>query len=441
VCVLGDLTLGPNAHVAQDVVCVMGHLKRDPGAYVGGKVVNEMSFGPHLHFVGLHNWWLAGLSHGQLLPFGPHVFWLWGLNLMVIFVYVVLALLFPDAMRRTGDMLVLHPAYVLLSGFLALLALPILFVLLLVTVIGIPVAIVLLPVMFFLLVYFGKASLYCLLGRRLSNERLGMAAAVLVGGIIALVMLAFPFAGIAFYLIISYLGFGCAITALMQSRNAPASGAAAAVPPLAPFPSAAGLAPSPAASGAAAVSPYNTPAGVSSVSSTPLYPSPETSTPSLTAEPSKLGISAAPGGSLPPTLPLDASLPRASFWLRTGAMAIDGGMIAIGSSLLGSGAWQPHHQDVGPGSWLILLAIYAAIMWKLKGTTVGGLICHLHVVRLDGRPIDWPTAVVRALGCFVSLFAVGIGFIWVAFDPERQAWHDKLAGTTVVISVTRRSLV
>jgi uncharacterized RDD family membrane protein YckC len=80
-------------------------------------------------------------------------------------------------------------------------------------------------------------------------------------------------------------------------------------------------------------------------------------------------------------------------------------------------------------------------MWKLRGTTVGGLICHLQVVRVDGRPIDWPTAIVRALGCYVSLIPLGLGFIWVAFDPERQSWHDKLAGTTVVISVTRRSLV
>jgi len=93
------------------------------------------------------------------------------------------------------------------------------------------------------------------------------------------------------------------------------------------------------------------------------------------------------------------------------------------------------------GFFLFVLATYAAVMWKIRGTTVGGLICHLQVVRLDGRPIDWPTAIVRALGCYVSLIPLGLGFIWVAFDPERQSWHDKLAGTTVVISVNRRSLV
>jgi uncharacterized RDD family membrane protein YckC len=26
----------------------------------------------------------------------------------------------------------------------------------------------------------------------------------------------------------------------------------------------------------------------------------------------------------------------------------------------------------------------------------------------------------------------GLGFFWIAFDHERQAWHDKIAGTVVV---------
>ena len=81
---------------------------------------------------------------------------------------------------------------------------------------------------------------------------------------------------------------------------------------------------------------------------------------------------------------------------------------------------------------LLLLAAYGAVMWKTRGSTVGGIVFDLRVVRLDGRDIDWETALVRALGCFLSLVAVGLGFIWIAFDPGRQAWHDKIAGTAVV---------
>ncbi len=83
-------------------------------------------------------------------------------------------------------------------------------------------------------------------------------------------------------------------------------------------------------------------------------------------------------------------------------------------------------------SELVLLAAYGAIMWKLRGSTIGGLVLDLKVVRLDGRDMDWPTAVVRALGCFLSLAVAGLGFFWIAFDAEAQAWHDKIAGTVVV---------
>jgi uncharacterized RDD family membrane protein YckC len=81
---------------------------------------------------------------------------------------------------------------------------------------------------------------------------------------------------------------------------------------------------------------------------------------------------------------------------------------------------------------VLMLAAYGAIMWKVKGTTMGGIVCNLHVVRLDSRPLDWPTVCTRALGCILSICALGLGFFWIAVDAGKQAWHDKLAGTIVV---------
>ena len=81
---------------------------------------------------------------------------------------------------------------------------------------------------------------------------------------------------------------------------------------------------------------------------------------------------------------------------------------------------------------LVVLAAYGAAMWKLRGSTVGGIVFDLQVVRLDGREIDWSTAIVRALACFLSLAVAGLGFIWIALDDSKQAWHDKIAGTAVV---------
>ena len=118
--------------------------------------------------------------------------------------------------------------------------------------------------------------------------------------------------------------------------------------------------------------------------------------------------------------PATAGMPRAGFWIRTAALLID--VILVGVAL---GPFIPHGIP-------LVLAAYGACLWKYRGSTVGGIIFGLRVVRMDDRPVDWSTSIVRALGCFLSLIAVGLGFIWVAFDPERQSWHDKIAGTTVV---------
>ncbi len=116
------------------------------------------------------------------------------------------------------------------------------------------------------------------------------------------------------------------------------------------------------------------------------------------------------------------ALPRARFWVRMGALAIDAVMVAILIGMINSGG----------ELWLLALGTYGAVMWKLKGTTIGGIVFGLRVVRRDGRPIDWATAIVRALACFLSLVVAGLGFIWIAIDDEKQAWHDKIAGTVVV---------
>jgi glyoxylase-like metal-dependent hydrolase (beta-lactamase superfamily II) len=39
---------------------------------------------------------------------------------------------------------------------------------------------------------------------------------------------------------------------------------------------------------------------------------------------------------------------------------------------------------------------------------------------------------VRYLGYYVSTLPLMLGFLWIAFDPRKQGWHDKMAGTVVV---------
>jgi uncharacterized RDD family membrane protein YckC len=124
--------------------------------------------------------------------------------------------------------------------------------------------------------------------------------------------------------------------------------------------------------------------------------------------------------------------PRAGLFIRLAALALDGILIGLVMAFIYGMLPRFMHFRDGPAGWLVVLAIYAAVMWKHKGTTIGGIICGLKVVRVDNRELDWATAIVRALGCFLSLAVAGLGFIWVAIDDDKQSWHDKIAGTTVV---------
>jgi uncharacterized RDD family membrane protein YckC len=121
-----------------------------------------------------------------------------------------------------------------------------------------------------------------------------------------------------------------------------------------------------------------------------------------------------------------ATLPRAGFWRRLLATLLDAVVVSLTLGLLHR-VW-PNFGGVFP-FWL---AIYCISLWATKGATIGGIICGLKVVRLDDRPVSWSVAAVRGLSAFLSLAIAGLGFIWVAFDDDKQSWHDKIAGTTIV---------
>ncbi len=84
---------------------------------------------------------------------------------------------------------------------------------------------------------------------------------------------------------------------------------------------------------------------------------------------------------------------------------------------------------------------YFAGFYLWRGATPMGLIFGLRVVRLDGRPLDIPCVLVRGVAAGVGAVAAGIGYFWCAWDPEKQTWHDKLAGTVVVKTNRTTSLV
>jgi uncharacterized RDD family membrane protein YckC len=132
-----------------------------------------------------------------------------------------------------------------------------------------------------------------------------------------------------------------------------------------------------------------------------------------------------------PVLESAALLPRAGFWIRLLATLLDGVLVGL---------------LVGPllrlHEWFLLVwVVYHIVFWSWKGTTIGGIVVGLKIVRTDGRPLNFAVALVRCLASFFSLAVLGLGFLWAGWSPDKQSWHDKIAGTLVVKSPKGTPLV
>ncbi len=401
VVVFGNLELGPDAVIGGEVVCVGGSVTRDPGAVLKRGVKNVLS----TKVAWLKTWFEECLLKARPLAFAPQLGWAWGLAFSILAIYALTALLFRTGVERCLTTLQTSPGFSVLAALLTVLLTPVLMVLLVMTGLGIAVVPFLGAGLFFAMI-FGKVVVLAWLGRRVTRffgegPLNHVAVAVLVGGLIVALLYTVPVLGFLLFKFIGWVGLGAVVYTLVLGMKREKS---STPPPAAPVMTAP----------AAAVS-----AGFVGVASAPVVEAAP-----ITSEPPVMPASfPLPGGQpIPAPAIAAATLPRAGFWLRLAAMFIDAILIGIVTGMMLHG---------GP-LMLPALAAYAAAMWKYKGTTIGGIICGLKVVRLDDRPLDWPTSIVRALACFLSMAIAGLGFIWVVFDPEKQSWHDKIAGTTVV---------
>ncbi len=83
---------------------------------------------------------------------------------------------------------------------------------------------------------------------------------------------------------------------------------------------------------------------------------------------------------------------------------------------------------------VFIFLTYFIVPTGLFGRTVGKWVAGISVVDDQGEKPGIALAIPReAVGRFVSAITFGIGLIWVIFDDRRQGWHDKIAGTYVVI--------
>ena len=84
----------------------------------------------------------------------------------------------------------------------------------------------------------------------------------------------------------------------------------------------------------------------------------------------------------------------------------------------------------GIGWWTMYFTV---LMPWMKGQTPGKRAMGIRVVRLDGQPVTWWHAFERAGGYAAGLATGTLGFAQIYWDPNRQAIHDKIAGTVVTL--------
>jgi len=237
VSVLGGVELADSARVGGDVVSVGGHVRSAPTANIQGQTVSIPVFGPPRMAR-----WLPGVAMIASVLF---------FAILGIFV----ALLFPERLVRVAGTVSRRTFLSFLLGLLAFPMLPVLLVILCITVIGIPVA-VLLVFLFPVAAFVGYVASCALMGARLTRQELAtppvwrsvvvglviVGAFFVLGGLLTnlpshaggLRVLGYAFFGLGLLIgsVNAVLGLGALILSrLGEPERAPKTVAAAAAPP------------------------------------------------------------------------------------------------------------------------------------------------------------------------------------------------------------------
>jgi uncharacterized RDD family membrane protein YckC len=142
-----------------------------------------------------------------------------------------------------------------------------------------------------------------------------------------------------------------------------------------------------------------------------------------------------------PDMNLATELEYVGFWPRLAAAIVDLILLAsLAAPLLLLFYEQNFLVHSSSNSILVQLFIVAVVpplaitsFWIRRHATPGKMAISAIIIdeKTAGPPSVWQH-VGRYCAYFLSALPFGLGFLWVAFSPKKQAWHDRLAGTLVV---------
>lgn len=129
------------------------------------------------------------------------------------------------------------------------------------------------------------------------------------------------------------------------------------------------------------------------------------------------------------------------FWPRVGASIIDGLIVALISYpilylVYGTAYFTKPDFLMGPMDFIISYLfpiVWTLGFWTYRQATPGKMVISAKLVdvKTGGKP-SIGQYVGRYFAYILSALPLGLGYFWAAWDPKKQTWHDKLAGTYVV---------
>jgi uncharacterized RDD family membrane protein YckC len=134
----------------------------------------------------------------------------------------------------------------------------------------------------------------------------------------------------------------------------------------------------------------------------------------------------------------------AGFWIRFGAIFIDGiimlivnKIISIPLGFIGATSFEQPAVMVVTGLFMILLQIAIPAVYDIwfvgkYAATPGKMACKIKVVTADAGQVSYARALGRHFAKWISGFTLGIGYLMAAFDDQKRSLHDRICDTRVI---------
>ncbi len=141
----------------------------------------------------------------------------------------------------------------------------------------------------------------------------------------------------------------------------------------------------------------------------------------------------------PPINPPSSVLPNAGLLRRLAAMFYDTILLlallffaaAVGTIFTSGEATEPGNPLMT--TWLFLVSFfYFAWPWMNTGQTLGMKTWRIRLERIDGKPLTLWHVLLRFISAIPSLLLAGVGLLYMLFDPNQLALHDKFSETRMV---------